>query len=599
MFRVRVKNDSQDTIIDLEEERLVFGRSPSSPGKPVIIQDPFFSRDQLWVEPCPAGIRVGNLSSNNPVHFPNAKALNPGSQAEFQIPIRISVGQTTIEISSPSRQLKNFHFPTPEEINLDGATPVDPKQMSYLDRGIDPMMGTLSLESGHPSLEKVLTWLDAINQFQSTFVDRPDFYSRMSQSIVQMCDLDMGMVVLKRDNQWKMVGCHTANDTVSPRYSRSLLQHVEEKKQTFFQDLSLLQSPGMSLAEVEAAVVSPIFGLKQEVAGALYGCRIQNVLKRGGINRLEAQLVQLLAGSVGAGLAREEAVRSKVHFEQFFSSDLVRELERRPDLLTGREQEITVLFSDLRGFTALSNLLKPVDICKLLQDVMERLSADIMNEGGVIVDYAGDGILAMWNAPVEQKDHADRACRAGLAMLRHFPELNANWKSLLQGLILGLGVGVNTGAALVGNTGSQRKFKYGPLGLTVNLASRVQDATKSFSLPMLVTTSTRNRLTLGGEFRKLGKILLPGISDPVEVHEPAGADPSPAWFEQKKKYEEALDSYENKDWAKVIRLLMGSIESRARGEPQDQAAVKLIRRTWECLENNPKDFLPILDQLKK
>ena len=81
------------------------------------------------------------------------------------------------------------------------------------------------------------------------------------------------------------------------------------------------------------------------------------------------------------------------------------------------------MFSDLRGFTALSNILKPAEICMLLQDIMEHLSEQIQIEGGVIVDYAGDGILAMWNAPVEQPDHVERACKAALAMHHGFPDV--------------------------------------------------------------------------------------------------------------------------------------------------------------------------------
>ena len=143
----------------------------------------------------------------------------------------------------------------------------------------------------------------------------------------------------------------------------------------------------------------------------------------------------------------------------------------------GRTDEVTVLFSDLRGFTALSERLGPQKTCRMFRDMMERLSERIVEHGGVIVDYAGDGILAMWNAPVKQADHAARACRAGLAMLGELPALNSRWGEVAAGS-LALGIGINTGEALVGNTGSLRKFKYGPHGPPVNLASRVQDATK-------------------------------------------------------------------------------------------------------------------------
>ena len=241
-------------------------------------------------------------------------------------------------------------------------------------------------------------------------------------------------------------------------------------------------------------MASPIFGLQEDVVGVLYGVRAQQGLpSRGAIEPLEAQLVQLLAAAVGANLARSMAQRTRVQFEQFFSPDLARELERDPKLLEGRTDEVTILFSDLRGFTALSERLGAHKTCRMLRDMMERLSERIVEYGGVIVDYAGDGILAMWNAPAKQPDHAVRACRAGLAMLGELPALNARWGDEAAGS-LAMGIGINTGEALVGNTGSKRKFKYGPHGHPVNLASRVQDATKKLGLPLLITASTRDRL---------------------------------------------------------------------------------------------------------
>ena len=143
----------------------------------------------------------------------------------------------------------------------------------------------------------------------------------------------------------------------------------------------------------------------------LYGTRPQNVLGTGRISPLEAQVVQLLAGAVSVHLARSAALRTRVQFEQFFSRELVRELERDPNLLEARDQESTVLASDLYDFTPLGERLGARVTCRLIREVLEQLSGRIAEQGGVIVDYAGDGILAMWNAPAAQADHALRACR--------------------------------------------------------------------------------------------------------------------------------------------------------------------------------------------
>jgi adenylate cyclase len=296
------------------------------------------------------------------------------------------------------------------------------------------------------------------------------------------------------------------------------LKHVVEERRTFFQDLDNVKIQSQSLANVEAVVVSPIFGLTDDIVGVIYGSRSTGGLGHGKIRPLEAQVVQLVAATVGDNLARAVATKTRVQFEQFFSAELVRELERDPTLLEGRSQEVTVLVSDLRGFTSLSERLGPETTCRVVRDIMEHLSERIMSHGGVIVDYAGDGILAMWNAPVPQEDHVSRACRAALAMVRELPGLNAQWTETV-GTPLAMGVGLNTGTAQVGNTGSSRKLKYGPHGLTVNLASRVQDATKKVGVPVLISSAVQERLPAGFTTHAVGAVQLAGIKDPVTLYE--------------------------------------------------------------------------------
>jgi adenylate cyclase len=225
-----------------------------------------------------------------------------------------------------------------------------------------------------------------------------------------------------------------------------------------------------------------------------------------------------LAAGVSDNLARTVATKTRAQFEQFFSAQMVRELERDPKLLAGRSQEVTILVGDVRGFAGMSERLGPETTCQVVRDVMERLTDRILEQGGVIVDYAGEGILAMWNAPIPQEDHVARACRAALAMLAELPALNATWQETI-GEPLGLDLGINTGSAQVGNTGSSRRLKYGPHGMTVNLASRLMTAAKKVGVPVVIPDSVRERLPRGFVSRKLGTVELKGISEPVPIHE--------------------------------------------------------------------------------
>jgi adenylate cyclase len=273
---------------------------------------------------------------------------------------------------------------------------------------------------------------------------------------------------------------------------------------------------------------------------------------------------------------------------QFFSPGLAEHLERNPDLLEGRNQEVTVLVSDLRGFTSLSERLGPQQTCRLMRDVMERLSNRIVEHEGVIVDYAGDGILAMWNAPVSQEDHAVLACRAAMAMLGEMPGLEADWQSVVGGRLL-LGIGINTGIAQVGNTGSSRKFKYGPHGHTVNLASRVQDQSKRFGTPLLITSETRSRLPADFSVCRLGPAHLPGIAIAVELFELHSTPPSPAWLQYRHAYEKALAMYETGRLAEAQTALISMLET-SRTDTNDVPTKMLLERVTERLKDPPATF---------
>ena len=146
-------------------------------------------------------------------------------------------------------------------------------------------------------------------------------------------------------------------------------------------------------------------------------------------------LVYLVASLLGylRTEARQREIRNA--FSRYMSPHYVQELAAHPEklVLGGETRTMTIMFADIRGFSALSERLSPRLTCELVRDVMEHLTVTIMESAGVVVDYIGDGLLAMWNAPLDQPDHAARACRAALAMRDGLPELNRMWHGRLQG----------------------------------------------------------------------------------------------------------------------------------------------------------------------
>jgi adenylate cyclase len=606
MLRVRVTNDKQNEQFE-HTGVLEFGRAPQRGVSRCQLQDIRVSRHHVRLEELPnERVRLENLSTSGPVLLSKGGSIPLGDTVTLDLPVQITLGRTQIDLdpvrplprSEPPDEETRQSPPEPEKL----PPPAD-EESSFqalaepashsLDKSCRVQQAVLAA-GGEAVRDTLAQWLETISALQQAVPDSLEFYRKVAGALAVLIGLDLGLVLLRQPDGWQLAGSYAADDTKSIRYSRTLLDHVAATRTTIYQDISTWKIDTHSLRNLEAVVASPILGLQDDVVGVLYGLRIQGTVERGGIQPLEAQLVQLLAATVGSHLVRSAAQRTRVQFEQFFSPELVRELERNPDLLEGRNQDVTVLFSDLRGFTALSQRLGPQKTCRLLRDVMERLSERIVEHGGTIVDYAGDGILAMWNAPTVQADHAERACHAALDMLDEMPGLNQKCYDLAGGM-LSLGIGINTGIAQVGNTGSSRKFKYGPHGHTVNLASRVQEATKKLGLPVLITAATRDLLPPDLAIRRLGRVRLPGVGEPVVLHELHGERVPLEWKIWRDAYEQALTEYEAGQWAKACQTLLPLLQHFENMDHPDAPTLKLLRRAGECLESRPEPFDPIIE----
>jgi len=446
-----------------------------------------------------------------------------------------------------------------------------------------------------PSLEAasgVGPWLERIIEIQKISSESREFHDTAARALIDLVGLDLGLVLLRSGEKWSIAGCGVESDRTTVRYSQTLLKAVVDQRKTFFDDLESLSGSGAgaSLMDIEAGVASPIFGLTDDVIGVLYGVRTsQGVIARGPITPLEAQLVQLLAGSVGATLARSTASQSRATFEQFFTRELSEQLALRPNLLDGHDADVSILFCDIRGFSRISERLGPAGTMDWIGDVMGELSDCVLAHSGVLVDYIGDELIAMWGAPVDQPEHATLAARAAVDMLAAVPRINERWATTL-GETMDLGIGINSGVARVGNTGSRHKFKYGPLGNTVNLASRVQGATKYVRSRILVTDATRSRMGSGFASRRVCQVRVVNIAEPVVLHELGRTDDA-GWSDLQQAYEGALSAFENRDFHEAAHLLAGLLQTR----PDDGPSLLLLSRVANCLVSTDAVFNPCWD----
>jgi adenylate cyclase len=545
-----------------------------------------------------------NLSAKVLVALSSGGNLEPGTTVEAALPMRLKAGRTLFEIEPGHSELEaSGAFGTiAQPIALRVRAPLGMDSHRPADKTIalsaaDWPSASLSGLTDVPGLERLTRWFETVVTVQRAAATSDVFFQETARAVVDLIGLDCGLILSRTGDEWKPEACYPPEMLTSVLYSQSVLEKIRRERLTCFRSIKSEEAT-TTLSGVSTLVASPVFGSEgSDVVGAVYGVRFMQASGVSvDIRPLEAQLVQVLAAAVGAGLARREAeleaARRLVQFEQFFNPELARELDRDPSLLEGHEREVTILVSDMRGFSRMAEKLGPRETCHLMNDVLERLTFQIQEHGGVIVDYIGDGIMAMWNAPVAQADHCARACRAALAMQGEMTGLNEKWRSRINGT-LGLGIGINTGPALVGNTGCPRKFKYGPLGHAVNLASRTEGATKQLSVPTLITGSTHAQLNGAFATRRLCRAKVVGIDTPVDLHELYAAELEPEWKNRRDLFELALAHFESSRWTEACRTLYPTLAGQE--GRYDQPTLTLIGRAIECLKSNPAKFDPVYE----
>ncbi len=221
--------------------------------------------------------------------------------------------------------------------------------------------------------------------------------------------------------------------------------------------------------------------------------------------------------AMSTGLAERDLVRDLL--DKNVSPEVAARLVRDGAALGGEERVVTVLFADLRGFTPLSEGLSAPDLVALLNRYLDRMSAALEAEGGVIDKYIGDEIMALFGAPVAAPDSADRAVRAALAMRAALAALNRELAA--EGRPpLGFGVGINTARVVAGNIGSHRRLNYSVIGDGVNLAARLQTLTRrpEFDTDIIISDFTRAALLAPVPLRDLGPTPVKGKTHPIHVH---------------------------------------------------------------------------------
>ena len=282
---------------------------------------------------------------------------------------------------------------------------------------------------------------------------------------------------------------------------------------------------------------------------------------------------------------RRQKRRIREAFGHYLHPAVVDQIAANPRLceLGGEARELTVLFSDIRGFSALAEGLPPEQLVALLNSYFEAMAAVVLDHRGLLDKYIGDAVLAVYGAPLPSADHAFDACRTALAMVARLEAVRQEWSA--KGLPrIGIGIGIVTGRMVVGNVGSQQRFDYTVIGDGVNLASRLEGVNKTYGSTILVSESTWERVRdrVGG--RELDIVQVKGKQAPTRIFEILGLHPlAPEPARRAAEFERGLVAYRGREWAKAIAVFTGLLD-RA---PEDGPARLYLDRARRFQQSPP------------
>ena len=341
----------------------------------------------------------------------------------------------------------------------------------------------------------------------------------------------------------------------------SLLHRHAPRPTPFLLDLllallwSVLAGVVLTVLRRSAPMVGASAGLlllpaASSVAGFASGTWIRFVLP-------EAAVLFALIGAAVLNYAVEGRQRRflKSAFRYYLSPHVIERVIDDPSQLRlgGVKRDVTSFFSDVAGFTSISEALGPEALVSLLNVYLSEMTDIILDSGGTLDKYEGDAIVAFWNAPLDVPDHALRACRAALACQKRLAEMAPEFEKRI-GRPVRARIGLNTGPAVVGNMGSSRRFDYTAMGDTINLAARLESAGKQYGVHLLVGEST---VAAAGDTvvaREVDRLRVVGKTQPVRIFEligERGSVPAPVLVSLA-SFERLLDSYRRREWDAVL-----------------------------------------------
>jgi adenylate cyclase len=261
---------------------------------------------------------------------------------------------------------------------------------------------------------------------------------------------------------------------------------------------------------------------------------------------------------------KEEQEKKKIRgaFQYYLTASVINEMLKNPGKLKlgGDRKNLTVLFSDIRGFTTISEKMTPEDLVMLLNEYLTAMTNQVFRHDGLLDKYMGDAIMAVFGAPLDQPDHARRACLTALAMMRELRRLQDKWTA--EGRpVFDIGIGINSGEMVVGNMGSAMRFDYTVMGDMVNLGSRLEGANKEYGTNIIISEFTYNHVLEAMCCREIDSVRVKGKTRPVRIFELLGEKKDePDYQNLIKAFSTGLTLYRQGKWDDAILAFQSTLE---------------------------------------
>lgn len=321
--------------------------------------------------------------------------------------------------------------------------------------------------------------------------------------------------------------------------------------------------------------------------------------------QLELFYPLLVIGGIYTGITvqrflheEKERARVKKAFQSYVAPEVVDEILKHPERLHlgGERRELTILFTDIRGFTSLAETLEPEVLVELLHDFLNPMSEIIVTHGGTIDKYIGDAIMALFGAPLERPDHAALACRTALAMTNKLKELCQEWVARGRPPMR-IGVGLNSGTVAVGNMGSDRLFNYTAIGDNVNLASRLEGLTKYYGTDILISGATVQALDGNFILREVDLVRVKGKAQPLTIYQLLGeGTPEPDLARFLEIYHQGRELFRHRQFQESAAAFAEALEL----QPEDIPSRHYLELSDKLLAEPPgPDWTPVRTMEKK